>query len=787
MSNAPETGILSEGDVLNNTYVISNLVASGGTGEVYRAVNRVSGREIAIKTLKREFAQDEQFIELMKREASVLHEVIDPAVVRYYDVLESDMHGGFLFLVMEFINGHSLADEMKQKGPLDSEILMRVAKRVLEGLKAAHDKKAFHRDLSPDNVILREGEPDQATLIDFGIAKDVNEGAKTVVGGGFAGKYQYASPEQMEGRADARSDLYSLGMTLIGAFRGQAPLQGSSMMEIVKAKAEKPDISDMSGPLAELVSRLVEPDADNRLQSADDALSFMASVGRAPATPAPAIPAEDKTVVAPKEMPPTTPPARNADAAMEAPKSSPKKERSGGLLWVAIALLLLGGGGAGAWWAGLFGESDIAAQAPAEAPEITVVDDAGVSTAPAVSGTGTDEVDPTEEVVDTAQPETPDQPETAVAELPLAVPFKLSVERIAAGDPIRLVGNLPNSDMLPTLQQQLQETFDSFAVIADVTPARGEPFEGWAEKVSRIAMLFAAFDTFTVAAEANDVVLIADAENEAEKTAILAAAWQIIEGSGLNLVDRIAVAPPQLTIAMLAEGVQPFETCGRLQVSGGTGGVLGPNDAIKVQGYVAAPTDRTRIAGYFGQNAPGRALETDTQVVNQGVCNVLSALPNAADGGMSVDYSYGTKDGAVAGDTYLLGENPVIDIVLPADQSGYIHVAFADLAEQVFHLLPHQARTGNLLSEAGTVEGDKRRVRVAFPISEASIQQLGFKVVEPLGTNIVLAIVTQEPLFDELRPRAESNGAFVDALSVEKAKVEGAGGLMTWRFLRTEP
>ena len=277
MNDDTSEGILNPGDVLNNTYVITELVASGGTGEVYRATNRVSGREIAVKILKAEFAQDEQFINLMKREASVLHEVIDPSVVRYYDLLESDIHGGFLFIVMEFIHGQSLADEMRRSGPIAASVLLKVAKRILLGLKAAHGKNAFHRDLSPDNIILRDGDPEQATLIDFGIAKDVNEGAKTVVGDGFAGKYQYAAPEQMEGQADGRSDLYSLGMTLIGAFRGQSPSAGSSLMQIIRAKADKPDISDMAGSLHSLVSRLVEPDPDDRFSSPQEALDFMRS------------------------------------------------------------------------------------------------------------------------------------------------------------------------------------------------------------------------------------------------------------------------------------------------------------------------------------------------------------------------------------------------------------------------------------------------------------------------------------------------------------------------------
>lgn len=809
MSDETETGILSEGDVLNNTYVISSLIASGGTGEVYRAMNRVSGREIAIKILKREFAQNEQFIDLMKREASVLHEVIDPAVVRYYDVLESDLHGGFLFLVMEFISGHSLADEMKDRGPLDAGVLMQVARRVLQGLKAAHDKKAFHRDLSPDNIILRDGDPEQATLIDFGIAKDVNDGAKTVVGGGFAGKYQYASPEQMEGRVDQRSDLYSLGMTLVGAYRGQAPLHGSSMMEIVKAKAEKPDLSDMSGPLHDLVSHLVEPDPADRLQTADEALRFLGSA-QAPGPGAGAMPAPgaearmadpDRTVVAPRSLPPGAPapaaaatPPGKGNAARPGPAGATARNRGGdpaavpqgrkgrGGMVAGLVVLLLAGAGAGAYFGGLI---PLGPQPPEPtAPDVPVAQTDPGQTAPATGQPPSESDLATGPATTTTA--TPDQPRTQSAELPLAVPYRLSIERTARDEPIRLIGNLPAADRLPALQSDLQSTFDSFAVLADVTPARGEPFDGWTDRVVALAALFTGFDSFTVAAEAGDVVLIANAANETEKNALLAAARQTIGGAGLTLVDRIAVAPPELTLATLAEAIKPFATCGDLRLSGGTGGVLGPADTIRVAGHVASAAEITRLSAYLAQAAPGRSLERQLDVINEGVCRILSILPAETSSVLDVAYSYGSRDDSVTGDTFRIGDNPVIDITLPADGEGYLHVAFIDVAEQVFHLLPHQAREGNFLPDIGTVSDGRRSVRVAFPIADASIEKLGFKVVEPLGTNIVLAIVTPDPLFADLRPRAESNGAFAEALLARLPRATEDGGLLTWRFLHTE-
>ena len=213
----------------------------GGPAEVYLAKNIMSGRKFAIKILKQEFANNETFINLMRRESDVLHEVPADAVMSYNELLRSELHGGFVFLVMEYIEGPQLAEIIKQRGLIDEASLLMVAKRMGQGLKAAHDKKVFHRDMS------------KAKLIDFGIARDLNENAQTVVSGGFAGKYQYASPEQLDGNVDVRSDLYSLGMTLLRAYRGQPIKVGSSLMKIVKSKAVRPDTRDVPGKLGQLI------------------------------------------------------------------------------------------------------------------------------------------------------------------------------------------------------------------------------------------------------------------------------------------------------------------------------------------------------------------------------------------------------------------------------------------------------------------------------------------------------------------------------------------------------
>ncbi|MBL4807228.1 MAG: serine/threonine protein kinase, partial [Rhodobacteraceae bacterium] len=337
---AKSEGILKSGELLNNTYVIEELVGQGGTGEVYLAKNIVSGRKFAIKILKQEFANNETFINLMKRESDVLHEVRDDAVVRYNELLRSELHGGFVFLVMEYIAGPQLAEIIEERGSIDAASLLLVARRMGQGLKAAHDKKAFHRDMSPDNIILPGGDMAKAKLIDFGIARDLNENAQTVVGGGFAGKYQYAAPEQLDGNVDARSDLYSLGMTLLRAYRGEPIKVGSTLMEIVKFKATRPDTRDVPGKLGILITRLVEPDPADRFQSADEMLAFLDGKS----TPK-QVPFDEATVVAPQTK------ARIAGQATAMPPE-PGSGGGGAGKWIFILLLLAGLGGGG-WYFGI--------------------------------------------------------------------------------------------------------------------------------------------------------------------------------------------------------------------------------------------------------------------------------------------------------------------------------------------------------------------------------------------------------------------------------------------------
>ncbi|HVL21890.1 MAG TPA: serine/threonine-protein kinase, partial [Amaricoccus sp.] len=260
--------IFRKGQVLNNTYEIEGVLGRGGTGEVYRARNQITGRVVAVKALNREFSHNDAYLGLMKREEE-MRSIHHDAVVRYTDC--SRTAEGHVYLVMDYVDGTPLADWLDRSvAPRD---LLVIAHRVAEGLVATHARQIVHRDLSPDNIILRGDDPAEAVIIDFGIAKDASAGAHTIVGNDFAGKYEYAAPEQLDGRAEPRSDLYALGASLLAVFRGRVPDMGGSPGEVLRRKGQPLDTGGVPEPLKGLIDTLTQPDPARRPPSAAAAVA----------------------------------------------------------------------------------------------------------------------------------------------------------------------------------------------------------------------------------------------------------------------------------------------------------------------------------------------------------------------------------------------------------------------------------------------------------------------------------------------------------------------------------
>ncbi len=256
---------LDRGVQLNDTYEIDERIASGGMGEVYRGHNIQTGEPVAIKTILPEFADQEAIFALFKREATVLGRLHHDTIVRYYS-FSRDPRLGRPYLAMEFVDGISLADRM-QNQPLTADEVRRLFSQVADGLALAHGAGVIHRDLSPDNIILRGGDVGRPKIIDFGIARSANVGEGTLIGGGFAGKYNFVSPEQLgihNREVDARSDIYCLGLVITAALRGKPLDMGGSHVDVIEKRNRLPDLSEVDESLRPLVEAMLQPNPDDR-------------------------------------------------------------------------------------------------------------------------------------------------------------------------------------------------------------------------------------------------------------------------------------------------------------------------------------------------------------------------------------------------------------------------------------------------------------------------------------------------------------------------------------------
>lgn len=262
---SPNVATTAVGTQLSGIYELDERIAFGGMGEVYRGHNIQTGDHVAIKIVLPEFARDQTILSLFRKEASILNHLSHDAVVRYH-VFTIDPGIGRPYLAMEFVDGQSLFDIMR-RGPMPTEDVRKLCHRLASGLSAVHQAGAIHRDLSPDNIILPGGRVERAKIIDFGIARSATVGGETLIGGKFAGKYNYVSPEQLglySGEVSEQSDIYSLGLVLAAALRGKPIDMGGSQFEIVEKRRTVPDLSDIDADFRGIVEAMLQPDPQDR-------------------------------------------------------------------------------------------------------------------------------------------------------------------------------------------------------------------------------------------------------------------------------------------------------------------------------------------------------------------------------------------------------------------------------------------------------------------------------------------------------------------------------------------
>jgi predicted Ser/Thr protein kinase len=259
---------VAPGTRLNDFYEIERQIASGGMGEIYRGSQLGTGDAVAIKMIKPEFAEDEAMMALFRKEASALHYLNHENIVRYF-VFGVDPTINRAYLAMEFVEGVQLAD-MLRAGALAPDKTVELIRHVALGLQAAHEKGIIHRDVSSDNVIVPEGDIKRCKIIDFGIARSTKPGAATIIGDGFAGKYNYVSPEQLGmfgGEVTARSDIYSLGLLMAECLRGEPIDMGGSIVEVTDKRRQIPDLTGLDARIQPFLRQMLAPNPSERLPS----------------------------------------------------------------------------------------------------------------------------------------------------------------------------------------------------------------------------------------------------------------------------------------------------------------------------------------------------------------------------------------------------------------------------------------------------------------------------------------------------------------------------------------
>lgn len=662
------------GQVLNNTYEIQGVLGRGGTGEVYLARNQITGRSFAIKALNARFSGNDDYLELMKREEE-MRSIVNDAVVRYADCSKADT--GQVFLVMDYIDGPSLNDVMFERRPTDRELMI-IVHRVLEGLEATHAQGIVHRDLSPDNIILRGGEAERATIIDFGIAKDTSADARTIVGNDFAGKYEFAAPEQLDGRSEFRTDFYALGASILAAAKGEIPDVGTTPGEIIRRKQQPLDTSRLQEPLKGVIDWLSAPKLEDRPASARDAL-------------------------------------KRLDAVLK-PETKARKDRdeNGGKRAKGLITTLVLGLTAGAVAVGYILYKDRLFPPP----------------------------------------------------LPIASPY--SVAASFTGGELTLAANAPDAETGNALNTAASRIAGTALKTSEIELAQGMPSPDWPGKIEELLALSARLEEWQLKVEDTQASLTGLAPNTSLRDDLQTRINEWQQMSGFSVRTDLTAGPVTLTAQQIQELIAPLTTCGPLNQAAGLEATYKLGDPITLSGDVEQPEDSTIIREFLKPQIGDRDLRLDITVLNPDLCAIRAVLPPTPAEALSIRLADGASGETSLSGVFHTGENPVVDIRIPASTEGSLWVMVVDNTGKVFHVLPNISRTEHDLSRLGTINNGLRDIRVLWSIPEfqQDNSRLAMQVTEgDYGKSEVIAILSRTPLFDMRRPRDESVSSVSEALA----------------------
>ncbi len=323
--------------MLIGRYRVEQELGRGGMAKVYRGQDTVLGRTVAIKILAPQFADDQDFVHRFRREAQAAARISNQNLVSVFDTGSDD---GVHFIVMEYVEGRTLADLIAGGGRIMPDRAIEIGIDVCHALEAAHAQGVIHRDIKPGNIMLDEN--GRVKVTDFGIARVTSTADTIAQTAAVLGTASYLSPEQAQGQpVDGRSDLYSLGCVLFEMVTGRAPFLGDSPVAVAsKHVLEQPTPPsrlnpDVSPDLDAVILRALAKNPANRYQTAEEFREDLERVRRGqPVNATPLLPAGTTQVI-------DRPASRTAVLPPTA-QYEPEPERSNWWVPVLVTLLILG-------------------------------------------------------------------------------------------------------------------------------------------------------------------------------------------------------------------------------------------------------------------------------------------------------------------------------------------------------------------------------------------------------------------------------------------------------------
>lgn len=257
------------GKVLGNRYEVLEKIGEGGMAHVYKSKDQLLNRTVAVKVLKNEFSNDEEFLEKFKNEAQSAGSLNQQNIINIYDVGE-DM--GIPFIVMEYVDGENLKDLIHRLGPLPQDLMLNISRQIALALKEAHSNKIIHRDIKSQNIMITKH--NTVKVADFGIAKAVSSSTITAVGS-IMGSVHYFSPEQARGGyIDERSDIYSLGIVMYEMITGKLPFDGDTPVNIalkhIQQELTFSDSDNITSEIKDVIRKATQKSVDRRYSSAKE-------------------------------------------------------------------------------------------------------------------------------------------------------------------------------------------------------------------------------------------------------------------------------------------------------------------------------------------------------------------------------------------------------------------------------------------------------------------------------------------------------------------------------------